>query len=103
MDFYDRGGDFHEQNIADLEPDVTDLGLSEYDKEALVSFLKSLTDERVRYRKAPFDHPQLFFPNGHVGNESTVTNDGKGRATDEVIELPATGRDGGAPLKSFLE
>lgn len=103
VDFYDRGGDFHEQNIADLDPDVTDLGLSEYDKEALVAFLKSLTDERVRYRKAPFDHPQLFLPNGHVGNESTVTNDGKGRATDEVIELPATGRDGGVPLKNFLE
>ena len=103
VDFYNRGGDFHDQNIADLDPDVERLGLSDYEKEALVAFLTSLTDERVRYRRAPFDHPQLFVPGGHIGNETMVTNDGTGRAMDLWLELPATGRDGGSPLTKFLE
>jgi hypothetical protein len=30
-----------------------------------VAFLKALTDQRVVQRSAPFDHPQLFVPNGH--------------------------------------
>ena len=25
----------------------------------------ALTDERVRWERAPFDHPQLFVPDGH--------------------------------------
>lgn len=103
VDFYNRGGDFHEQNIADLDPDVERLGLSDADKDALVAFLKSLTDERVRRRCAPFDHPELYIPNGHLGNESTVYNDGFGRARDSLMLLPATGKNGSTPLKNFLE
>jgi cytochrome c peroxidase len=103
VDFYNRGGDFKEANLDDLDPDITNLGLSDSEKEALVAFMKALTDERVRYRKAPFDHPQLFIPNGHLGDENTVTNDGEERAKDLLTELPATGRDGGAPFKNFLE
>lgn len=103
VDFYNRGGDFHENNIADLDPDVERLGLSDADKDAIVAFLKSLTDERVRRRCAPFDHPELYIPNGHLGNESTVFNDGFGRARDSLLLLPATGKNGAAPLKNFLE
>ena len=103
VEFYNRGGDFHEQNIADLDPDIENLYLSESDKDDLVAFLMSLTDERVRRRCAPFDHPQLFIPNGHLGNESTVSDDGKSRAKDLIMVLPATGRNGGAPLRNFLE
>lgn len=36
-------------------------------KADLVAFLKSLTDERVRIAAGPFDHPQIFVPNGHPG------------------------------------
>lgn len=103
VDFYNRGGDFHEQNINDLDPDIERLGLSDYDKDALVAFLKSLTDERVRTHKAPFDHPQLFIPNGHLGTDRSVSSDGQGRAKDLMMELPAVGRDGTAPLRNFLE
>ena len=103
VEFYNRGGNFKERNIDDLDPDITELGLNESEKEALVAFMKSLTDERVRYRRAPFDHPQLFIPNGHLGNETTVTNDGEERAKDIITELPATGRNGGTPFKNFLE
>ncbi len=102
VDFYNRGGDFHDQNIADLDPDVTNLHLSTTEKEALVAFMKSLTDERVRYDRAPFDHPQLFVPNGALGDDIRVANDGQGRALDHLTELPAVGRNGGAPRPNFL-
>lgn len=103
VDFYNRGGDFAAANISDLDPDIVPLGLTSKEKDALVEFLKALTDERVRFRKAPFDHPQLFIPNGHVGNTSSVTDNGDGEAEDEMLELPATGRNGGVPLPNFLE
>jgi cytochrome c peroxidase len=69
----------------------------------LVAFLKALTDNRVRIAAAPFDHPQLFVPNGHLGNESSVTGE-NGEAVDDfaTIEIPATGRNGGPVLPGFL-
>jgi cytochrome c peroxidase/FtsP/CotA-like multicopper oxidase with cupredoxin domain len=103
VEFYDRGGDFHEQNIDNLDPDIETLGLSDEEKRALVAFMKSLTDERVRARRAPFDHPQLLIPNGHKGNDAEVIDSGDGSARDEVFELPATGKGGGNPLPNFLE
>ena len=39
-------------------------------KADLVAFLKALTDERVRIAAAPFDHPQIFVPNGHPGDRA---------------------------------
>ncbi len=103
VEFYNRGGDFHEQNINNLDADIKNLELTEDDKDALVAFLVSLTDERVRYQREPFDHPQLFIPAGHPGDPSSVTNDGTGQATDQLIEIPVVGKKGGAPLPNFLE
>ncbi|MCC5642691.1 cytochrome C peroxidase [Nostoc sp. CHAB 5824] len=96
VDFYNRGGDFRQQGV--LRP----LGLSETEKDDLVAFLKGLTDERVRSDKAPFDHPQLFVPNGHPGNSTSVTNDGTGKATDSLLEIPAVGKNGGKGTPNFL-
>ncbi|MEH2452050.1 cytochrome-c peroxidase [Nostoc sp.] len=93
VDFYNRGGDF-----GVLPP----LNFSPEEKQQLVAFLKGLTDERVRYEKAPFDHPQLFVPNGHPGNSTSVTNDGTGKATDSLLEIPAVGRYGGTGTRNFL-
>ncbi|MGI2901952.1 cytochrome-c peroxidase [Tolypothrix sp. VBCCA 56010] len=99
VEFYNRGGDFRQGNaLVPISPPLT-----EAEKDDLVAFLKSLTDERVRYDKAPFDHPQLFVPNGHPGNTSSVTNDGTGKATDNLLEIPAVGRNGGTPTPNFLE
>jgi cytochrome c peroxidase len=64
VDFYNRGGDFAEENKDDLAPDIRPLNLSQEEKESLVAFLVSLTDERVRYERAPFDHPSLCMPHG---------------------------------------
>ncbi len=103
VDFYNRGGDFSDQNINDLDADISVLGLTDAEKDALVAFMKSLTDERVRFRRAPFDHPQLILPNGQQGDSNSVANDGSGKGVDILTELPATGRNGGTPLPNFLE
>jgi hypothetical protein len=103
VDFYNRGGDFHENNIDNLDADIQNLGLSEEEKNSLVTFLVSLTDDRVRYERAPFDHPQLFITNGHPGDQNAVTNDGTGQATTTLIELPAVGANGtSTPKPNFL-
>lgn len=111
IDFYARGGDFHPIQGRDglIQPvSILTLGNDvqqvEAAKEALVAFLKSLTDERVRYHRAPFDHPQLFVTNGHPGDQTSVINDGTGKATDTLLEIPAVGRNGlTSPLPNFLE
>jgi len=64
VEFYNRGGDFHQENLVDLSPEISTLDLSESDIDALVAFMKTLTDERVRDESAPFDHPELRQPNG---------------------------------------
>jgi len=101
VDFYNRGGDFHEANIANLDPDIEYLGLSEYQKNALVAFLRALTDERVRYHRAPFDHPSLQITTGHH-NPAQDRGDGTQRAIDLIGDVQAVGAGGlGAPLQNF--
>ena len=64
VDFYNRGGDFAGENRASLAPDIVPLGLSETQKDDLVAFMLSLTDDRVKFRRAPFDHPSICLMNG---------------------------------------
>ncbi|CAD6878250.1 Cytochrome c551 peroxidase (EC 1.11.1.5) [Methylomonas albis] len=72
----------------------------------LSNFLKALTDERVRYQKAPFDHPQLTVMHGHVGNDLQVQAGNPLAASlgqDETLTIPAVGADGAAtPIAPFL-
>jgi hypothetical protein len=67
------------------------LNLSKADVADLVAFMKSLTDERVRWEKAPFDHPSLTIPNGHLGDEKMLQ--GK-HALEQIITLPEVGAAG---------
>jgi cytochrome c peroxidase len=92
VDFYSRGGDFPS---ADIDPNLERASFGTLDKIAVVAFLKSLTDERVRSQSAPFDHPSLTIPNGGV-----VAN---GVLTEQTITIPATGAGGGAPMAKFCE
>ncbi len=81
MDFYARGGDFDSPT---LHLDMDDIVLAPGDRAALVAFMESLTDDRVKYERAPFDHPGLQLPNGDY--------------------LRDVGRSGNAtPLASFAE
>ena len=106
VEFYSRGGNVAPIEALDGTP-IEPLGvpmLKTEEIDAIVSFMESLTDERVVYRRAPFDHPQIFVPNGHPG-DSLSTQDGNldGLADDLMIEIPAVGAAGGAPLPGFLE
>lgn len=106
VEFYSRGGNVDPIQQLDGTP-IEPLGipvLTADEIDAIVAFLEALTDERVRYRRAPFDHPQLFVPNGHPGDPtSTMDANGDGLADDLIIEIPAVGGAGGDPLPGFLE
>jgi cytochrome c peroxidase len=103
VDFYNRGGDFAQNNIDNVDAGIRPLNLTEEQKTSLVAFLVSLTDDRVRYERAPFDHPQLFITNGHPGDQNAVTDDGTGQATTTLLELPAVGANGtNTPQPNFL-
>jgi cytochrome c peroxidase len=110
VDFYNRGGDGAGTDFANTSafganptnraPAILPLNLSSDDKAALVAFLKALTDERVRWEMAPFDHPSVTVPHGHPYNEMTVRKDDKTiYAIDNALTIPAVGAAGRAPLK----
>jgi cytochrome c peroxidase len=104
VEFYVRGGNFPNTNFADLAPDIVgipELRSPEFlpaaltNVQALVAFLANgLTDQRVVFERAPFDHPQLFIPNGSPpGNPEA----------DVLIELPPVGSGGRTtPITRFL-
>ena len=106
VQFYTRGGDFREANIDNLAPVIGAIEILQGRPDlqrALAKFMAALTDERVRYERAPFDHPQLFVLNGHPGDHNTVTDNGSGEATDDYIVVPAIGAEGSTtPLSPFL-
>jgi cytochrome c peroxidase len=87
--FYDDGGDF---NNATKAPAVVPLMMGQDQINGIVGFLLSLTDERVRWQQAPFDHPQLIIPNGD-----------NPAGTDANVTIPAVGATGSStPLPRFL-
>jgi len=106
VQFYDRGGNFCKFNFDDLDPDIQRIGLSARQEEDLVAFLAALTDDRVRRKAAPFDHPELKVPNGHPGDENAVTRtqvvDGVTQGQDQLLVIPAVGAAGTTPLPTFL-
>jgi cytochrome c peroxidase len=92
VQFFNRGGNFCSFNLQDLDPRLTPLGLTEAQEEQLVAFLVSLTDKRVRYQRAPFDHPEIRIP-----------EDGQATLTSGTRTLKAVGAQGAyRPLQTFL-
>jgi hypothetical protein len=106
VELYSRGGNVAPITALDGTP-IEPLGiplLTPDEIDAIVAFLETLTDERVVYQRAPFDHPQLFVPNGHPGNSIwTIDVNSDGLADDVMIEIPAVGAAGSAPLPGFLQ
>lgn len=111
VDFYVRGGNFREANMADLDPFIVDIlplkgPAGEAAQIELVDFMLALTDERVRWEEAPFDHPQLLVPVGH--ERRLAGHPKRTRAlADNLLEIPAVGRNGRQaeglpPLKPYL-
>jgi cytochrome c peroxidase len=67
------------------------LRLSQDEKDALVSFLLSLTDPRVACHSDVFDHPELIL---FLGNSPLPAAPGSPMAQDIKVRLPAVGRRG---------
>jgi cytochrome c peroxidase len=109
VEFYNRGGDFNTvDEVQYMDPDIEILGLTLQEKTDLVDFLRNgLTDARTVNQAAPFDHPQLFTPNGHPqgSNGYPVDKDPAhpGQAKNNFVEVQATGAKGGKPLPTFLD
>lgn len=87
---------------------LPDAGLSQEKKDAIVAFLKTLTDPRVRNESAPFDHPSLVVADGHEGDMQSVVPDPRhpDRAKDRRVRIKAVGRKGRSarglpPLQPF--
>jgi hypothetical protein len=105
--FYERLGDFSDENIGHLDARLVDIDIREKDEEPLVEFLRSLTDEHVRDERKPFDHPQLFVPDGHPGGATMLACIRGLQACDALQEIPPVGEKGRraaglAPLGTFL-
>ncbi|MBS3955436.1 MAG: RICIN domain-containing protein [Methylomicrobium sp.] len=105
VDFYNRGGNHFQNNLQDVDADIEPLGLTAIERTQLVAFMKSLTDERVRFNRAPFDHPQLIdLPNGHKLDANGLTIPFEGRALVAATSIPAVGREGlNVPPPNFQE
>jgi cytochrome c peroxidase len=110
VEFYVRGGNFPATNIDDLDADIgpipaLDVGnpdpdiaaQAEANIQALVAFLsRGLTDPRVAQRQAPFDHPQLFIPEGITGRDARLLEG------EKFKEIKATGAGGAGTIPRFL-
>jgi len=108
MDFYGRQGDFPAGG--NLGPGIGRIRLSQQERTSIVAFMKALTDDRVRFQRAPFDHPALCVPTGHAeaapGILATDTSDAQFvlSAIDRWALIPAVGREGETvPLQTFDE
>jgi cytochrome c peroxidase len=75
---------------SNLAPDLEPLGLTDYEKDALLAFLLSLTDDRVRCHAAPFDHPELPMSVGALNADANHD----GRADEVTKTLIAVGAGG---------
>jgi len=126
MEFYNRGGDrrgseanntsgfdhasVNQHNTSNLDPDMTNLNLTPDEIDALVKFMEvGLTDPRVAWEQAPFDHPSLVIPQGHVGDENAVTPKPVSpkittrQGMDAVVTLKPVGAEGRAAAEGPLQ
>jgi cytochrome c peroxidase len=103
VEFYARASDFGEANFRDKDIDVAGFGMNVQETADLVAFMKTLTDPRVRFERAPFDHPELPLKAGHVGDHLGVAADALGNGLLALEYRPATGAAGGPALPSFVE
>jgi hypothetical protein len=101
VEFYARGGDF--PDAAELPVEINPVPLTASDRADLLAFLKSLSDDRVRFERAPFDHPEICVPIGYPDAPSADIVFPLS-AVDRWAGIPAVGRSGNpVPLQTFEE
>jgi len=106
IEFYTRGGNLnHHAKQSDKVFPLFNLQFSQQNRDDLIAFLKTLTDDRVRKEKAPFDHPEIKIPHGHVGDNFSINASNPlsaELAEDEYLILDAVGANGNTvPLLPF--
>ena len=106
LQFYGRNGDFPDDG--NLGPGIGNIRLNQGDRTAIVAFLKALSDDRVRFQRAPFDHPSICVPNGHVeqsaGQLETDPAQSGTVALDKWALVTEVGNEGSSvPLQTFEE
>jgi cytochrome c peroxidase len=108
LEFYGRRGDFPDDG--NLGPGMNRIRMSAEDRTAMVAFLKALSDDRVRFEQAPFDHPEICVPAGHPEMAPGIlqAHDAESAvrlsARDQWALIPAVGKSGNAvPLQTFEE
>ena len=114
LDFYARQGNFDNVNlhfnVTSISSNVNSTIVSPLTGSSnsadLIAYLKSFTDERVRYQQAPFDHPEVLVPHGHSGNAQLAMQGNPlngSLAQDDILVVPAVGANGSVtPVKPFL-
>ena len=63
LEFYARNGDVPAGG--NLGNGIGNVRLNPQERAQIVEFLKALTDDRVKFERAPFDHPSLCVPVGY--------------------------------------
>jgi hypothetical protein len=108
LEFYARNGDVPAGG--NLGPGIGNIRLNQQDRSQIVEFLKALTDDRVRYERAPFDHPSICVPVGYAENRpglltpDTSPEGTTAAAADLFAIVPAVGQRGNpVPLQTFSE
>ena len=81
MEFYNRGADFPVNPTSG--PDIRPLVLSPGDQADLVAFMKALTDDRVKFERAPFDHPECALRTATCKLRLPVCDERRSRVCDE--------------------
>jgi len=100
VDFYRHQGDFGDVNILNTEDDMQEIHFSPTERDQLVKFLLSLTDQRVKDQQGPFDHPSLSVANGHPGDANLITCSTSAPGStvkegcDQRLDIPAVGKAG---------
>ncbi|WP_347257621.1 cytochrome c peroxidase [Methylocaldum sp.] len=109
LEFYSRFGNVNNPDKHSLMDSVT-LAENPIKRSHLLAFLKTFTDDRVRYEKAPFDHPEIVVPHGHSGDSQSVTAGNPldpNLATEDTLTIPAVGANGATdpilPFENYLE
>jgi len=105
LEFYTRAGNFEPVSLnTAFIFEQSDLRFIPQKRTDIIAFLKTLTDDRVKYKKAPFDHPEIKIPHGHNLSSGTSNPLSSELAQDEFLVIEAVGATGvSEPLLPFEE
>jgi cytochrome c peroxidase len=100
VEFYTFAGDYP-------APSLTPWGPDPNERITIPAFLKALTDDRVRFERAPFDHPELCvaIQDSTDRTRAVVSRPGApARAVERWASMPPVGAKGNrVPLQTFEE